>query len=237
MQRFAFRLCHYLNSFMKIYLAAFTVLIFIALSSNAQKLSWEYGLQTGINLNSAYGTAINKDFNGPLLGLSIGGHIKMNSSPHFGIKVIVQYDQNGYAYRGLTFMNIPENRLVKGDVITRVNYINLPVIAEYAFGNKIKFTAGAGMFFGILLGKQLIIKIKDMPASTTKSKPDYIRSANFGITACAGLQFPLGKKLKLNIDFRDNYGFANINKSTSSAYNTSIKTNALSLLFGLSLLM
>jgi opacity protein-like surface antigen len=207
------------------------------LFSKSQNKAFEYGLHGGLNLNSAYGTAINKDYKHFLLEFNVGGHIKINTSNRFGIKAILQYEQNGWAYRSLTFENNSGTALGKGDVLFKLNYLTLPVLAEYSFGNKVKVITSAGVFFRVLLNNQIITKIKEpVPpneSTTTKSKSDYRKSTNFGIPFGAGVQVPFSSKLKLDVNILDNYGLLNINKPTGSSTNTTIKTNSLSLSFGI----
>lgn len=59
----------------------FTCLFLI---SKGQKFPTELGFQTGVNLNSAYGNAVNKDNKDMLIGLSVGGYIKINLRKSLG---------------------------------------------------------------------------------------------------------------------------------------------------------
>lgn len=217
---------------MKRYLIA--TLMLIAIKSNAQKHSWEYGFHAGININSAYGTAVSKDYKSTLPGLGIGGHIQYNLSNHIGITAMPQYDQNGWSYRNLTFTSSSGGILDTGDIIIKRNYLNIPILATYTTGKKIKFTIGSGVFFGLLLSNHFIVKIKEPTTSSTKSNSSSAKSFNFGIAANAGIQIPLRQKLRLVIAIHDNYGLVNTNKTTT-AYSSTIKTNALSLITGLTL--
>ena len=116
------------------------VLMLITIKSYAQKHNWEYGFQVGININSAYGTAVSKDYKSILPGLGIGGHIQYNLSNHIGITAMPQYDQNGWSYRNLTFESTSGGVFDKGDVLMKKNYLNLPILATYTTGKKIRFT-------------------------------------------------------------------------------------------------
>ncbi|MBP6023353.1 porin family protein [Ferruginibacter sp.] len=217
---------------MKRYLIA--AIMLIAIKSNAQKHSWEYGFQAGININSAYGSAVNKDYKSTLTGVGIGGHIQYNLSNHVGITAMPQYDQNGWSYRNLTFESTSGGIFDKGDVLMKKNYLNLPVLATYTTGKKTRFTMGTGVFLGLLLSNHFVVKRKEPTISSTKSTSSNTKSFNFGIAANAGIQIPLRQKLKLVIVIHDNYGLVNTNKTTT-AYTSTIKTNALSLITGLTL--
>lgn len=216
---------------MKKFFALNFLSIFLFLVSMGQKNKTEYGISGGLNVNSAYGESVSKDFKSTLVGFSAGGSIKYNTSKHFGIKALLQYDQNGWAYRSLTLATNTGNLLGKGDILFKLNYLTLPLLAEYSFGNKIKFKTGAGIFLGLLLSNQVITKVKEPYAPnntpTTKSRSDYRRSANFGLSFGAGLQIPVSSAVKFDLGLRNNLGLANIYKGDAT-----IKTNSFSIQTG-----
>ena len=88
---------------MKKYFLITVLICLVVCCSVAQNKSIEYGVQSGMNINSGRGIAIIKDKVDKLTGLGVGVHIKINLSPSFGIKAMLHYDQNGYAYRDLVF--------------------------------------------------------------------------------------------------------------------------------------
>jgi len=216
------------------------ILIALFLQTKSQSNAVEFGINGGMNINSASGASIIKEHNNSLTGFNIGGHLKIKTSDHFGIKAKLQYDQMGWAYRSLTFSNNTGTGLAEGDVLYKLSYLNIPVLAEYSFGNRIKFNAGAGFFFGILLNNQLITKIKDGTNSnpvTTKSNSKSMRSANFGISLGAGLQIPVSPKIKLDLNLHDNYGLSGIGKPLEGTPRNEIKTNSFSINSGFTFLL
>ena len=102
------------------------------------------------------------------------------------------------------------NDLGTGDLLEKLNYLNLPVVAEYSFGKKIKFKVDAGFFAGYLLKATAVQKIKEPVASTHTFTLTNRKSINFGVSAGAGLQISLTSKIKLDLGIRDNLGLANI---------------------------
>lgn len=210
----------------------FLLLITHYFTSNAQKNKIAYGFSSGVNLNSAYGNESLKKYSGTMAGLHIGGYFKISTDKHFALKAILAYDQNGYIYRSLTFSDVIGNDLGTGDLLEKLNYLNVPLLAEYSFGKKIKFYADAGIFAGYLLKYSIVRKIKEPVASTTKTTTSYRKSLNFGVSAGAGLQFPLTAAVKLDFGLRNNLGLANIYKPQSTE-NGTIKTNSFSIVTGL----
>ena len=231
----------YLLSFkkkcMKKCLISITLVFSLAFSVNAQKKYWEFGIQSGLNINSGRGTAIIKDKTGILTGFGVGAHFKLNLSPAFGIKAMLQYDQNGYAYNDLVFADNIGNTIGSSDLLIRLNYINIPVYAEFSTQGKIKITGGIGAFMGLLMSSNAITKVKVAPGYNNTTKMEYIKSSNFGITAGTGMRWKLNNKINLCLDLRDNLGLSNINKSINNAPTANIQINSFSLLFGVSVKM
>ena len=217
---------------MKKYLLLSIITLFFFKLSSAQNHLYEYGIHGGINISSAFGNDINEDYKSTLQGICIGGHFKINTSKHFGIKASLEYSQQGWSYRSLTLEDITGTTIGKGDILFKLNYLNLPILTEYSFGNKIQFKANAGMFFGMLLSNQIVTKLKEPllanTVSITKSSSLYKKSTNFGISFGAGLQIPMAKKLKLDLDLRNNYGLSNIEKRESK-----LSINTFSILLGM----
>ena len=211
-------------------------LIFIGLFliTNGQNNAIEYGFHSGLNLNSAYGEAVFKKYNSVLSGVSISGHVKIKKRKQFGLKIILAYDQYGWAYRSLTFAD--STWPTKGDVLFKLNYLNLPVLAEYSFGKKIRYYIDGGVFCGLLLSNHLVTRLKNAAPpyqeTVTKTKSDSRKTANFGLSLGLGLQIPITSKIKLNVGLRNSTGLTNINKS-SSAYTSTIKLKSFSILGGL----
>jgi hypothetical protein len=205
-------------------------------NSFAQQHKFEYGIQTALNINSAYGNAVTSEYKSTLTGFGAGVHLRYNATSHAGIKATLQFDQNGWSYRSVTFNGTGLAPLNKGDVLYKLNYINLPVLATYSFGKKIIFTTGAGFFTGVLVSDHFTIKIKEPSPNTTTTKSSSTKSFNFGIAAEAGIQIPLQSKLKLDIGLHDTYGLTNtlINNGPNKSV---IKTNVFSFIVGVSMKM
>ena len=219
---------------MKKYIYITIHLILSFLPGKAQDHLMEYGVSGGPNFNTAFGTAISKEDADGLIGYSFGVNVKMNLSQRFGVKALLQYDQIGWAYRSLIFENSNGTGFNKVDALFKMNYLNLPVVAEYTFGNKTTFYTNAGIFFGVLLNSKTITKQKEPtgPDIVTQSTA-YRKSTNAGITLGAGMQMPVSSDIKLGIGLHNNLGLKNISKSPGSTAESTIKTNSLSILAGI----
>jgi hypothetical protein len=221
---------------MKKHFSLSCLLIFLFVWSQAQNPSFEFGFDGGINFNSAHGTGINKKDAGSLRGFVIGGHVKKKLTKSFGIKALLQYEQNGWAYRALTFENLNGNLFAKGDILFKLNYVNIPIVAEYSFGNKTIFYTNAGLFLGFLLNNKTVTKPTD-PAGPDmiSSSYEFRKSSNIGIVFAAGMKIPLSTTAKLCFGINNNLGLKNINKPAgSNSTEATIKSNSFSILTGIS---
>ena len=73
------------------------ILIALFLQTKSQSNAVEFGINGGMNINSASGASIIKEHNNSLTGFNIGGHLKIKTSDRFGFKAKLQYDQMGWA--------------------------------------------------------------------------------------------------------------------------------------------
>jgi opacity protein-like surface antigen len=212
------------------------LLILIISTSTAQQHKWEYGFQGGINLNTAYGSSISKQYRDQTVGLSVGGNLKLNTSAHFGVKVLPSYDVYGWAYRDLLF----ESDILSGsksESLYKLHYLNLPLLASYSFGNKVKVNVEAGMWSGLLLHSTLVIKTKypSGAETVTRNTSNSFKNINAGLSAGIGMQVPLTSRMALGVQVRNTTGLTNISKAPASTPNISdIKTLTFSALTGLS---
>ena len=196
----------------------------------------EYGFHWGINLNTAYGSAIDKNHRSSLTGVSIGGHLKIRKSEHVGLKILLAYDQYGWTYKSLQFENSTATGFVDADVLFKLNYLNLPVMAEYSFGKKVKINLDGGLFLGVLLNNEVVTKLKKpIPPNEeaiTSFSSNSRSAANFGVCFGVGIQIPISSKVKVDFDLKNSTGLSNVNKSNAT-YSSTTKTNSITILGGL----
>ena len=220
----------------RILLSLFLINLFII--GNGQKSKFEYGFQSGLNISSSYGDAFSQVKRGPLTGLHIGGHLKVTKTENWGFKFLVSYDNIGWIYKSLTLeSNTSSTGLMNVDISIKLNYLNMPVLAEYSFGNKIKINVDGGFFLGILLNNKVITEVKEpIPPNQEpilESSSIARKGTNFGLSLGSGVQIPIASRLTLDFNVRDNLGLTSINKSQSS-YSVGMKTNTFTISAGLS---
>ncbi len=213
-----------------------SILTGLFFSCKSQTTKFEYGFQGGLNNNYFIGKGLNKDHNGILTGLSIGGHVKMKTSERFGLKILLSYDENGYAYRSLTLENSTGTGFLKADILYRHNYINMPVLTEYSFGSKVKINFDAGAFIGVMLNSEVITKYKQpLPPgqhAEVRSSSNNYHPLNYGISLGFGIQIPVASKITLDFDLRNHTGLDNVVKLNRNNHRQ--EANCFAILGGLS---
>jgi hypothetical protein len=202
----------------------------------------EYGFLSGVNFNTIRQHKVNTFLKENLTnyaGLSIGGYFKLNINKQFGLKILAQYDQNGYRLEGLSFENSGGTGIASGIVTIKTTYLNFPIVGEFTFGNKIKYYINAGPYVGFLLSSNFITKISstsNVAGSITKSKTDGYKSINIGASVGTGALIPISKKVALHFGLKNNFGLTSIIK-TITTDDSKFNTNAFSVLAGVSFKM
>lgn len=212
------------------------IFINLFLSSIAQKGKIEYGFEPGLNISTAHGDGVSKDYMSPLSGLHMGGYMKINRDEHWGFKFLLSYDKIGWIYKSLSIQNNTGTGLVTADILFNLDYLNMPVLVEYSFGKKLKLNFAGGPFLGILLNNKIVTNLRqpippNQEASSQVSSNNR-ESLNFGLSLGTGIQIPIASKIKLDFNLRNNIGVTNIYKSNSGQGST-IKINTFSILAGL----
>jgi hypothetical protein len=116
-------------------------------------------------------------------------------------------------------------------VKAKFSYLTVPVMVRATFGKKSHCFVNAGPFIGFALSHKTQIEFPDK----TELEQDHsatFKATDLGISAGAGLVFPVGSNLDLSLEMRNNLGLLDINKLESDT--RAFRTNTLNLLVGLS---
>ena len=201
-----------------------TTLILLALIFTSSIYSQ---IKIGVNAGATY-----SKFKGNVLienadaGISflIGASFEYYLYESLSLKTNLNYERKSFNTKIPEFDDIgfPTGGEVK--ITTNFDYLTLPIMAEYEFGNSKKFFVNGGPFLGFLL--------------STKSKADnfpYYDSTLLNKKIDIGLSFGIGTKIylndrsSLNIELRENLGLINIS-DVEVFDNGTIKTNSLNLI-------
>jgi hypothetical protein len=162
----------------------------------------EFGANIGYNVAYINETGFG-DLNSPSVGgvnLGISADIKV--SDRWSIKGKLIYDQKGWADGYL--VDAEEETI--NDINFRLNYITIPVTANWHFGRMKNWYLNFGPYAGFLLNAT-------QTSGNTDIKPAF-NNTDFGIALGIGVKFPITDKVRLFIEDEGEAGVVNILKGS-----------------------
>lgn len=147
----------------------------------------EYGIKGGVNFSNINDDAADNNADGKT-GFHLGGLAHIHVTRAFAIQPEIVYSTQGAEY---------DNAKLK------MNYINVPVLAQYMFGNG----------FRLQTGPQLgILTTSEWENGNAETDVDNLSNADFSWSFGAGY---IGRK-GLGIDARYNLGLTDVSKSNTT---------------------
>lgn len=166
----------------------------------------EFGVNFGFNRTTA-GTSKGSYPIG--YGFNVGTSADYYFSDRWSIKLKAIYDQKGWnGYFSDDQSNSYEGRL-------NMNYITLPLMANWHFGGKRNWYLNFGSYASFLLNADEVVHNHDY-------KGDF-NSTDFGLSYGIGVKIPLNNKLKLFLEYEEQAGLLEIFKTndTGNKFTTS----------------
>lgn len=160
------------------------VCLFLVTAATAQ--STQFGIKGGVNV-STIKVSDGDDFDSKA-GFHVGGLAHIHLSRHIALQPEIVFSAQGGK---------------NGDLIRRVNYVNVPVMVQYMTNNGFRFQTGPQV--GFLTSAKT--KFNDLEVDVR----DNMRAAELAWTVGAGYLSKVG----LGIDARYNFGLTNTNESES----------------------
>jgi len=150
--------------------------------------------QPGANYTSAYTS-----------GFNLGASADYYFSERWSIKAKLTYDQKGYA-DGIGFGGTGVNF---DSFNFKLNYLTVPVMANWHFGRTRNWYLNFGPYAGFLLSAQ--------ETSTNTDVKSAFNSTDFGLALGIGIKFPISDNAKLFIEDDAQAGLVNIFKGNSGS--------------------
>jgi hypothetical protein len=182
---------------------------------SAQGLS--LGIKGGMNMSNFTGDSLTNPES--LTGIAIGGYATIGLLPNIAIQPEVFYSQKGCKESG-DYLGTPI------ELTTRINYLEIPVLAKISFGAIVKPYILAGPYFATMIGATQEVTVSGV--SVSGDIDDFVKSSDMGLTFGAGVQTPV----KLSLEARYSMG---LNSIDDSGWDIDIKNSNISLLVGFAL--
>jgi len=193
-----------------------TLLIFFAIYSAAFaqiRTSDEFGLNIGYNAaNVTYSG--NYDHSDYVSGVNIGFSAEHYFSNRWSIKGKLIFDQKGF---GNGYVAFDDGTEIDG-VDFHLNYLTIPVMANWHFGRTRDWYLHFGPYMGILLGAS------ESSGSGADIKQAF-NTVDVGFDAGIGVKFPVSNHAKLFIELDGQGGFTNIFKDGDTLQNERTSIN------------
>ncbi|MBP6127860.1 porin family protein [Flavobacterium sp.] len=195
---------------------------------NAQEI--KYGAKLGLNISNFSGDVTDSK---SLIGAQFGGFAEIKISDKFAFQPELLFSMQGAkskyteTYLGDTYSE--ESK-------TKLNYLNIPVLAKYYIADK--FAVLAGPQFGILMSAKEDYDVSETYSGITDSYSESVDVKNF--YKSLSLSFNLGASYSftdnLFVDARYNLGLSSITKNYTDefgdSYSSDIKNNVIQLSVG-----
>ena len=156
----------------------------------------EFGFNVGFNNSTVSNSDVSAD---TAYGLNLGGSVDYYFSDRWSIKGKLIYDQKGWD-NGFFEDNFGSSFTTDYNV----NYLTVPVMANWHFGSKRNWFLEFGPYMGFLLNAEEVRFGTDVT--------DGFSSTDFGLALGIGVKIPLSDKLKLFFEYEGQGGMADIFK-------------------------
>lgn len=187
---------------MKRQLLIMTLCVFGLFNANAQD-SGDFELGVNLGLNIANVSTIDGQNNAnSKMGFNAGMSGEYYFSDRWGLKMKLIYDSKGWADGFITDENF--------DTVTtdfKLNYITIPLMANWHFGSNRNWYLNFGPYMGLLISaedSELGMDLKDL-----------FKSSDFGLAYGIGYKFEISDDAKLYIEYDGQSGFAGIFEENS----------------------
>lgn len=176
------------------------VLVLFSITSFGQKnkkLDVEFGVNIGYNAFYV-GTSDGNSDSGS--GVNVGLAADYFFSDRWSIKGKLIYDQKGWD-------NGFYNNLDTGDTFTtdyNLNYLTIPVMANWHFGRKRNWYLNFGPYAGFLMGAT--------ETANSLNVKEAFNSTDFGISFGIGVKIPVSDKLKISLEYDEQDGLSDVFK-------------------------
>lgn len=193
------------------------LLLLLGLGSMALAQGLSFGIKGGMNVANMSGDSLSGTEG--LAGVAVGAYASIGLLPNIAVQPEILFSQKGCKETGEILGTAYE-------ATSRINYLEIPVLAKISFGAIVKPYVLAGPYFSTMMGATGEATIGGISASVDIS--DLFKSSDMGLTFGAGVQTPI----KLSVEARYSMGLGSID---NIAPDENVKNSNVSLLIGFAL--
>ncbi|MEI7595029.1 MAG: porin family protein [Bacteroidota bacterium] len=211
--------------------AIFILLLGLTTNAIGQENKVEIGIEGGPSFSymriypiiSGYSTS-------GISAYSSGVFFQYNLKKWLSIRTNLSYERKGDNYR--YYYNDAHTSGICGiKVLRHFDYFTLPILAKASIGGKIKCFYNMGPFISYLKSASYLNDYDQI--NTFEDGTDTYETIDAGITTGVGIDFQYFKNFSFSCEVRRNTGMTGIIKEFDWKYPSSLKTNSINLLIGL----
>ena len=191
----------------KLFTTLFAVLGIYTLAHAQQSKGLEFGVGVGYN-GASVSNSSNQTTNSKS-GFNVAVSADNYFSDRWSLKVKAIYDQKGWGNGFLAYAQ-GNSLTVYQQVDYALNYITVPVMANWHFGKTRKWYLNFGPYAGFLLDAKAT-------SGYTGSVKGLFNTVDGGLAYGIGVKLPIAEKTKFYIEFDGQNGVANLFKNIASA--------------------
>lgn len=166
-------------------------------SANAQnKGDFELGLGVGLNVSNV-STIDNQDNASSLISFNAGVSGEYYFSDRWGVKAKLIYDRKGWSDGFIT-----DENMIEFTTDFKLDYVTLPVMANWHFGKNRNWYLNFGPYVGFL------VKAEDSELGIDFK--DGFKSNDFGLAYGIGYKFEINESIKLYVEYDGQAGLTDI---------------------------
>lgn len=215
-------------------------LLLISFLNYSQNSNIKFGIHAGLNYSTFYGYDIPAAFDpvyseSPAFAYLGGINFEYQIKEKLSLKLELNYERK--SQKGDNHIELTDvDGFTKSYNFTskkNYDYLVLPIMVKYNFGNKNSFFANGGPFIGYLLKSNLTNDLEDIEGinNDTDDTTDFNSKTDFGLSIGLGKKIEINEKNTISIEIRENLGLTNTSKDKVWG-NGEAKTNSLNLIIG-----
>ncbi|MDB5137079.1 MAG: PorT family protein [Mucilaginibacter sp.] len=166
----------------------------------------EFGVNVGFN-TARVSYSENSQTSDYTSGFNLGVSGEYYFSDRWGIKGKLIYDQKGWGNGYISIDNGANAGTVIDGVNFHLNYLTIPVMADWHFGRHRNWYLNFGPYVGVLLNSK-------ESSNSGVNISEAFNTTDFGLDLGVGVKFPISNKVKLFIEADGQSGIASIFKDT-----------------------
>jgi hypothetical protein len=210
---------------LRILVLSITVSFLFCSELKAQTNKFEFGVEASPSFTFLKGSDFIEKFYNGTLGYSGGISFQYNFGKRVALRTNIAYERKGGANYG-GFTDNYGATIGNSSLNYIFDYLTLPVLVRFSFGNKVKYFINGGPYLGYLLSQTFVIKGDNFKTVNIDNTSNY-NSLDAGISLGTGLQYPIHEKLYFSSEIRGNLGLL------STLPRGDIKVNSVNLLLGI----